>query len=472
MANGNGKANVFFGVDGKPTRTDAQIVDSFREAGKITGTPIESLSDQEVLDTVKAIAGSDKDDATRQARMDALIALQDEKDDEEGVQTISAMSDHIKDATEFGETIAEVADTWMETGADSNETRIGAPLHLAIDLMQKYEDEWKVEFAENGFPIRCPGVLELPVPGSSSEDADGTWGNNPLDVIKLKSGYERYYRSMGDSIGAGVQLLSDINDLKAMGAPGYAPGSAKNKDLAKRYESDPEGRKSKLGQLNARRNQRTRVLSAAIGFCQTITRLNDEFNSTFFDWKFVEVWEQFDEVCKRGKPLQLIAIGDKKKGIQGHDTDPFGLTQFLSLQHPSPINGQIRIERAKQLMGGKDQLAAAKLREVMKERKEDDDNSDKGGGRDALGKDIGIPTPEMMESIFNGLLTGLDKSRGTEADMLLKKFRAFYNQTGPEADRRLKAMDDAITLMWEEFRAPYKDRLDAIEQAQSKRNAA
>lgn len=470
----NGKAtNVFLGVDGKPTTTDAQIVESYREEAKISGGPIDLVPDDQLLETVRAIVGNERADTTiRDKRMEALQELQSTLEDEQETGAPSAMSDHLKDAADFGETIAETADTWMELGADSNETRIGAPLHLAVSLMKDNEDEWKVEFADNGFPIRCPGVLELPVPGSSSEDAEGTWGNNMLDVVKTKDGLERYYRTMSDTIGAGVQLLSDINDLKAMSAPGYALGSARNKALGTRYETDKEGRKSKLGQLNTRRNQRATVLSRAIGFCQTITRLNDEFDEEYFDWKFVESWEQFDDVCKRGKPLQLVSIGNKKKGVQGGDTDPFGLTQFIGLQHPSPINGQIRIERAKQLMGGKPALAAQKLRQVMTERKEADDASNQGGGRDALGKDIGIPTPEIMESVFNGLLTGADPSRGTEAELFLKKFRTFYNQVGPEADRRLKAMDDCITWMWENLRSPYKERLDTIEKNQNKRDAA
>jgi hypothetical protein len=136
------------------------------------------------------------------------------------------------------------------------------------------------------------------------------------------------------------------------------------------------------------------------------------------------------------------------------------------------MDGKIRIERAKMLMGGQPHQAAAKLRLVMTERKEAPAGTDQGGGRDALGANMGIPTPEMAESFFNGLLTGFDTSRGMEAELLLKKYRTFYNQTGPEADRRLKAMDDAITLLWEQLRAPYAERLSEIEKKQAKRDAA
>jgi hypothetical protein len=293
--------------------------------------------------------------------------------------------------------------------------------------MQDHGDNWGVEFAENGMPIRCPGALELPVPGSSSEDAEGTWGQNPLDVIKGKNGKEYFYRSMADGIGAGVQLLSDINDLKAMG-PAYVPGSARNKALETRYSNDVEGRKSKLKQLNTRRNQRSTVLSRAVGFCQALERVNTEFDEEYFEVKFVEPWEQFAEAAKRTACLQFTTKGSRKKGIAGGDTDAFSLTNFIGLLHPSPINGQIRIERAKQLMGGKAHLAAAKLRDVMKERKPDE-TGNQGGGADSLGKDQGKLTPEQLESIASMYMGEVDSSRGAEADLYKKRFFTFLNQS-------------------------------------------
>jgi hypothetical protein len=468
--NGNGKStNVFFGVDGKPTTTDDQIVASYKEEAKVNGLSLDLLTDEEILGTVKAIVGNElKDESIRVARYEALIELQTEKEDEEGVTDTSAMSEHLQEASNVADEIGEIADPWMEVGADSNETRIGAPLHLAIKLMQDYGDKWGVEFAENGMPIRCPGALQLPVPGSSSEDAEGTWGNNPLDVIKGKNGKEYFYRSMADGIGAGVQLLSDINDLKAMG-PAYVPGSARNKALETRYSNDVEGRKSKLKQLNTRRNQRSTVLSRAVGFCQALERVNTEFDEEYFEVKFVEPWEQFAEAAKRTACLQFTTKGNRKKGIAGGDTDAFSLTNFIGLLHPSPINGQIRIERAKQLMGGKVHLAAAKLRDVMKERKPDE-TGNQGGGTGQLGDKEGIPTPEKLESFASLYMNEVDSSRGAEADLYRKRFYSFLNQQGPEADRRLSTFEDFVAEMVE-LRGRFKDRLARIEaEQQAKQN--
>jgi hypothetical protein len=473
QANGSVKVvSVFLDIEGKPTKNDAHIIQSYREEAD----GLDMLQDDEVLETVKAIPGDEgKDSAIRDDRIAALKALQSEREDTE--VTPSAMSDHMQEAATVGATIADVADTWMELGADSNETRIGAPLHLALKLMQQNADGWGSEFADNGFPIRCSYVLELPVPGSSSEDKEGTWGGenfNNFDIVKGKDGTERYYRTMSDTIGAGVQLLNDINDLKLMATPGYIPGSCRNEALGKRYENDKEGRKSKLGQLNTRRNQRGTVLSRAIAFLQTITRLNDEFDGEYIDWKFVETFDQFDEIAKRGKPLQLVSIGNKKKGIQGGDTDPFGLSQFIGLQHPSPINGQIRFERAKQLMGGKAELAASKLRQVMKERQEAEEGADQGGGKDALGKDVPVaPKPEFLEAVWNQTINGYDIAQVGKAgaDLYRNKFVSFYNETGPEADKRLEAFRDALGF-FNDILAQYVPRLNRIADEQTKRSNA
>lgn len=468
----NGKStNVFAGVDGKPTTQDEQIVASFREEAKINSLSLDKLDDAEILDTVKAIVGNEvRDETVRTARYEALLELQSEKEDDEGVTVTSAMSEHLQEASDVADEIGEIAEPWLELGADSNETRIGAPLHLAVELLQKHAKEWGVEFAENGMPIRCPGVLELPVPGSSSEDKEGVWGNNPLDVVKGKNGKEYFYRSMADDIGAGVQLLNDINDLKAMG-PAYVPGSARNKALEERYSNDVEGRKSKLKQLNTRRNQRTTVLARSIGFCQALERVNTEFDETYFEVKFVEPWEQLEEAAKRTACLQFTTKGNRKKGIPGGDTDAFSLTNFIGLLHPSPINSQIRIERAKQLMGGKAHLAAAKLRDVMKERKPDE-TGNQGGGTGQLGDKEGIPTPEKIDSIASLFMGEIDPSRGAEGDLFKKRFFAYYNQQGPEADKRLSTFEDFVAEMVE-LRGRFKDRLGRIEaEQQKKQNAA
>lgn len=467
----NGKStNVFAGVDGKPTTTDEQIVASFREEAKINSLSFDKLEDAEILVIVRAIVGNEvKDETVRTARYEALLELQSEKEDDEGVTATSAMSEHLQEASDVADEIGDIAEPWMEVGADSNETRIGAPLHLAIKLMQEHADKWGVQFAENGMPIRCPGVLELPVPGSSSEDAEGTWGNNPLDVVKGKNGKEYFYRSMADDIGAGVQLLNDINDLKAMG-PAYVPGSARNKALEERYSNDVEGRKSKLKQLNTRRNQRTTVLARSIGFCQALERVNTEFDETYFEVKFVEPWEQFEEAAKRTACLQFTTKGNRKKGIAGGDTDAFSLTNLIGLLHPSPINGQIRIERAKQLMGGKEHLAAAKLRDVMKERKPDE-SGNQGGGTGQLGDKEGIPTPEKLESFASLYMSEVDTSRGAEADLYRKRFFTFLNQQGPEADKRLSTFEDFVAEMVE-LRGRFKPRLERIEQEQQKKQNA
>ena len=485
--NGNGKVtSVFLALDGSPAKTDAQIVESYREECKQTGTPLDDLTDEEVLETVRAIPGVESEDDTsvRDKRIEALQELQSEREDVTET-TPSAMSEHIQEAVEAASAIAETADKWMETGADANETRIGAPVHLALDLMRDYADEWESEFAENGLPIRCPYVLQLPIPGSSSEDKVGTWGGenfNNFDIVKVKGGTERYYRTMSDTIGAGVQLLRDILDLELMGSKGYVPGSARNKALVERYEADEEGRKSKLAQLKTRRNQRASVLARAIGLIQTWTRLNDEFDGEYFDWKFVEAFTMdpeenvkiFDEICRRGKPFQLVSIGNKKKGLQGGDTDAFGLTQMLSLQHPSPIDSVIRINRAKALMGGEPSKAAAKLRQVMKERQEAGEGSNQGGGTDTLGGAVPLaPKPEFMEAVFSQTVNGFDVQQvgKANADLYRAKFLTFYNQSGPEADKRLETFKEAIAF-YNDILAQYTGRLNRIADEQAKRSAA
>jgi hypothetical protein len=217
-------------------------------------------------------------------------------------------------------------------------------------------------------------------------------------------------------------------------------------------------------------------LQKCVGFIQTITRLHDEFDNDKVDWDFVESLGEakltskdglaiFNEIAKRTRPVKLLALGNKQKGTKTSSTDAYSLSQFIGLQHPGPF-GDIRFARAKEKGG-----TTAALNVVIKERKPDESGT-QGGGKDSLGAYQGIPTPQNIESFFNMFLTGLDtQGNQMEAELYEKRIVAYYNQTGPEADKRLKAFEAGVIRAYDIVKR-FKDRLDKIDEQQAKRNAA
>src|SRR5262245_36338697 len=148
------------------------------------------VDDAQIVAAVRAIAGDESSaegEAVRDARLDALAELVTRDTELEDLRQPAPLSEALKNAVAIGNAISGIADSYLERAADSNETRIGVPLHLALDLMKKHK-EWGGVFAKNGYPIRCPGVLSFPVPGSSYLHKEGTWGNdiNNLDIKEVK----------------------------------------------------------------------------------------------------------------------------------------------------------------------------------------------------------------------------------------------------------------------------------------------
>jgi hypothetical protein len=464
-------ASVFVDTDGKHITSDADIAKAYRQwAVTEEQNPLENLDDEQVAAIVKAIPGDESNEDTgvevHDERIAALVERNEEKTDLQDLTSPpSAMTPFALKAERIGAEIGKVADPMLEEVADAKEVQVGRPLALAIQLMREMKD-WNAEFTKSGYPIRCPFVLTLPIPGSSYRDKEGLWGNNPTDVYEERDTISdtkrvtRFYRTMADAMPAGIRLQSDIRDLQLMKD---APESVKNKKLLELYGSDAQGRKSKLAQLMARRTARQATLARAIAYIQTITRLNDDFDTETVGWNFVEPISELEEICRRNRPLKLVA-----KGEMTSTTDPFSLSQFISLQHPGP-KGIIRFVEAKMPpMSG----TTADLNTVIKARKPNEDGQ-QGGNKNALGEKQGIPTPEGLDAFARMLNTEFDPNDKLRWNTYLGRFRSYLNRQTAETDETLIQIEE-MRMRLEDILEPYKasGRISKIYEQQAKRSGS
>jgi hypothetical protein len=418
---------------------------------------LENVDATQIIQTLLAVPGrEDDEDEGEQVRTDRLQALADLVDTDTGVDVSAVASPLGALAIDLAAKMSAEVDKVLEEAADAKEKTIGAPLSLIYPLNKLFGGSVD---KESGYITRCPAVLDLPVPFSSYKS--DYWGNrnSPLDIYQFKdreTGQKitgRFYRDFADSIKPhGPSLLSDIRDLKRL--KDSKEGIA-NKEFVKLYGNADQksARESKLSQLNQRRTSRMNAVARAIGYLQVATRLRDEFYAKGVRHSFTvdDGPEHMDEVVTRNKPIEFAQI----KGDTAKSTDPYSLSQFLSLQHPKKDGDICRLD----LAAKKGSNVAAITDTLKKEPKAPEPGNKQGGNQDKTGKDIGIPTPEELVAWCSMFASGLDESGDkTKATQYRAKLMSHFNKVTDDVNDELTALYNANIYLTDLLK-PYEKRI-------------
>jgi len=444
----------YYDVEGEEIGAE-DIPSAYREALSDERDTESALDDAQISAIVTNIPGDEKaDPQVRVARLDALIDAEEREElaDLTAPATAQVNTPLASLARTTGLHLSAATDDAMNFAADKREELTGAPILLAFKLAK----DWNAEFGEDGYLIRCPKVLEFPVPNSSDKEHPAGF-NGPFDrydvTVNGKNKRADTFGDMARSSHGGAELDQRIMDLEAIGTNNYDPAKIVNKEyLTDAYKGDEaKCRTSLLKRLKTRRTSRRGALCKAVAFLQVVTHLADRFGKKV-EWAFnlPDAMKALDQVALLNYPVRI-----KDKGRDGGDTGPWSLTTFTNLQLVGR-DGRFRFDYIAE-RGGK----VAHFIDSMKKKTAEDGNQ--GDNKNKSGEQTAIPNTAQVDAFFSMFSTGFDPSEGNKAkaDLYRAAIVRHLNATGDDADETLEVYAEVASIL-NEVLLPFGPRLAEI----------